>query len=793
MGKKGFSAVEMIFTLVLVGALTGIGVVAYRNIQSRAEEAAHNKDQVVLQQVMESFRITGGNMAAILANTDLSADQQAAALTIVMQKGSTAETVKQTGRITSTIPADTVIVRYTGTDKDRLMPSPSEAPITLALVKAGQTTVSEDGAAAVTTPGPSDPVAFIVTKKTSILGAQAATASEAAVAAANTVLNPNVLGAHYAVGSQYLWNEDASSSSGSLPSSNDTNPGAGVVGVPGAVGLTVAAEFSPGVMGVGTGNYTYNEYQGSSPATVSYYVFRVDGKPLFAEDVNFGSIGLKVLMSNNTSTPQFSRPVSVKTVPASLAGGLGNKVQGLSFSATLKDLFAFGAYQPNAENLSYVIQVYANATETGKLGHPGIAPLQSAGMMNTRAITVTHPTKFKLAFAFDKSGIGNLNDPKDPTAGKGSLAAPVPNMINDPNAGDDLPMGQVPQIQSGTKIDYVYRYYRFNKPTNEDLPDVATAYVSVFRDDGTPVSIGELDDLVITYNNQDFSLKATDANFKLTPSTANLAASGAPAGSATFSFRLTPDIADPQADKTFTLALKSVTASAAGLKGAQGAGSIVGTSSTATDPVYVNVKKRAATLVVKRSSGDDWIRYADLNDYQNGPNKDVTMNITRSDGGLLAKTDVDISASRFVLNSLVAGASTNGVNSSKFTLGSTPLMSTTGIKVTKPVNNTVLTYALAPLLNTIALPTAWPKPQIQLQFYLYPSTAAIIGDKDKDPIQIPAASNSTFSTSSVNVGRVMLFADWLGAVPYNGPTSGNSGSQTAPGGGGTKTNGVGGN
>lgn len=782
MSNKAFSVVEVLFTLVLVGVLSGIGVVAYRNIQSRAEEAAHNKDQVVLQQVIESFRITGGNMAGILASTDLSAREKAAALTLVLQQGLTADAYKASGTVTTTLGSDMVIVPYTGTDKARLLASPVDNPVTLTLLPSGTPNPGEDvggAASGVTMPSPGTPQlqTFVVTKKTSTLGAQAnltPTEQTNAANAANAVRTASAIGAHYAVGSSYLWNEDASTTNSSaLSSVNDTNPSAGVVGLPGAVNLRMASTFSGN-----SGVYTYDDYQGTGTATATYYVFREDGKPLYTEDVTFGGVSIKVLMNTNTSSPQFTyNPISTR-VPSSLTGGLG-EVIGLKFDIKLKDLLAFGTYQPNAEALNYLIRVPANPTDKGRMGRPGMAPIAS-GIVFDRNITVGRPTKLKLAFAFDKTG----------SKGDGLTTAVVANMVDAPATGDDFSLTP-DKVQDGWKVDYIYRYYQFGKPTAENIADKAVAYVAVYRDDGKPVAANELDDLVLTYNGRDLSSKAKT----LTDVTASgKTISGAPAGTATFSFVL-PDndgipvsttspsaqaIAKAQTGAKFTLALKKASFSTTGIKGSQSVGSLIDTDASASAPVYVNVNAKTAKLIVKRNSGDSWIRYATFNDktnltsdYTYGANKDVTVLITRSDGvngvKLTRSTDIDTTKSQFKIAALNAGAGTNGVQSNKWTLGQTAL----GGSYTGVPSNAVLqlSYQLAPLSSVTQLPLQpdmWPTPQVQLQFYVHPSAPASVGDQDRDPILVPPASTSTFDSNSPNVARILLFADWKGALPYNG-------------------------
>jgi len=461
-------------------------------------------------------------------------------------------------------------------------------------------------------------------------------------------------------------------------------------------------------------------------------------------------------------------------VPSELTGGLGGNVNGFYFSMHPKELYAFPTtYTPKAADLNFSLISAISSSASGRMGHPGIAPLTSDQKIARTNITVGHPTQLKVALAFDKTG----------DTGKNKLTAPA--YPPPPQVMLDEPVAPV------LTVDYIYRFYQFTRPTAfaSTDPDVANMYVAIYRDDDTPVKPEELTNFSFNYGSTTLALK------DMTPAPSGVSLAGVPSGSATYMVRL-PAIANPQADTQFDLSLQDITPSAIGLKGAQGAGSIIGVADSASEPVVVNVKARMTTLVVTRADGKpNWIRYSSLLDptdthnYTTGMDKDLTISISRADGALFSKSDIDIPGSKLKMNSLVAGSGTDGVGSVKFTLGTTSLPSSPALFRNKnaiPSNKEVM-YLLEPLATTIPVPALWDKPQVQLQLYIVPSTNAQKGDKDKDPIQLPLNSSNTFSNTSANVGRVLLFADWLGALPYDGSPS-NSQTTTVPTTGGSSSN-----
>jgi prepilin-type N-terminal cleavage/methylation domain-containing protein len=89
--KKAFSLVELLVTLVLIAVLSGVAISVYKNISKSAQLTAQNQDQQALQQIIESFHTTGGNLSTI--NTQVADPyERAAALTLLFQSPSSSIT-----------------------------------------------------------------------------------------------------------------------------------------------------------------------------------------------------------------------------------------------------------------------------------------------------------------------------------------------------------------------------------------------------------------------------------------------------------------------------------------------------------------------------------------------------------------------------------------------------------------------------------------------------------------------------------------------------------------------------
>jgi prepilin-type N-terminal cleavage/methylation domain-containing protein len=81
--KKAFSLIELLVTLALIAVMVGIAVGVYNNISKSAQMVAQNQDQQALQQVINSFKTSGGDMSSISTIRD--PHEQAAALTALFQ------------------------------------------------------------------------------------------------------------------------------------------------------------------------------------------------------------------------------------------------------------------------------------------------------------------------------------------------------------------------------------------------------------------------------------------------------------------------------------------------------------------------------------------------------------------------------------------------------------------------------------------------------------------------------------------------------------------------------------
>ena len=103
--KKAFSLIELLVTLAIIGIVAAIIMNAYSGIQNSAIAVAQQKDQAELNQVLAELRMSGGNLAAIIAadttlTTPASAGQlgtEAAELTAFLQNPVTSASKTQKG------------------------------------------------------------------------------------------------------------------------------------------------------------------------------------------------------------------------------------------------------------------------------------------------------------------------------------------------------------------------------------------------------------------------------------------------------------------------------------------------------------------------------------------------------------------------------------------------------------------------------------------------------------------------------------------------------------------------
>lgn len=475
----------MLVTLSIVAVMVGVGMTTYRNLQRQAQETAQNRDQVVLKQVVDSFRMTGGNMQALLANSSLanSPSQMAAALTRVMQGTASAAARKQTGQISNLVSADMVIVPYSASDGlSRLAINADRTGLELRTTGAG----------------------FIVVKNDTLLGRQAVSAKPLAQQVAAAVLDPSsISGARYAdaqdpaTASGYIWNEDATTVSVSGGSS--TTGGTTSTNVPGNVALVVRP--------AGQGDYTYYQYQGAgNNPSYDFYIYRADGKQLYREDFT-------PTVSNSLGVNVSVTPTSV-IVPASITGSLGS-VSG--FLCRINNLTAIAKYDtsnyrsPQASNpigVQYSLDVSAVSTPIGRLGRPGMGGLSASPAASSARIRVSAPTKLKAEYWFTNT-VRNLSYPSY-TRGYATAASGI----------------TTPQGQNTRSPLYLYHNYQFgSEPARNPGPDsqaqgATYAYIFVYRDfEGqnaaevpTNKSAVALQDFTITlrYADRDFTISAKD-------------------------------------------------------------------------------------------------------------------------------------------------------------------------------------------------------------------------------------------------------------------------------------------
>jgi general secretion pathway protein G len=71
--KQGFTIIELLIVIVVIGILASITIVAYNGVQGRAQDARRMSDIVKIQQGLELYKIQNGSYpAATSANTDSS-------------------------------------------------------------------------------------------------------------------------------------------------------------------------------------------------------------------------------------------------------------------------------------------------------------------------------------------------------------------------------------------------------------------------------------------------------------------------------------------------------------------------------------------------------------------------------------------------------------------------------------------------------------------------------------------------------------------------------------------------
>jgi Tfp pilus assembly protein PilE len=186
--RNAFSIIELLITCAILAIVAGLGVAAYGVLSKNAQLAVSNNDQAALQQVMEAFHMTGGNLAAI-TNSSAIDDAKAAALSGLLQNSVDKNSRVQKGAVGNLLNSDLVVIAYPGSQTD-------DGRSRLVVSNAAQ------GTFAVATSG----AGFIAVNKTSALASHATVDTSSSLY--TSAVQPNLTGAKYASGEAYVWNED---------------------------------------------------------------------------------------------------------------------------------------------------------------------------------------------------------------------------------------------------------------------------------------------------------------------------------------------------------------------------------------------------------------------------------------------------------------------------------------------------------------------------------------------------------------------------------------------------------
>lgn len=245
--KKAFSLIELLITCCLLAVVIGIIVVSYSNLRARAVNIAQDRDQKLLKEISEAFRVTGGgfvnigSLRNITTSTTLSREQMAAALTLLFQKpvNVSVNARVRNGAVATLLPDDKVVVPYANADG------------LLRLVVDGTT-----GALKLQTVGDG----FIVVNRNSELGATAQIASVQAQLALMRARGSNTEGTTYADNTSYVWDDDQNTIEGPTTTSM---PPTVPPSIPTFVKLAIDIDFIDGT-GISTGNkFNFKQYDGS--------------------------------------------------------------------------------------------------------------------------------------------------------------------------------------------------------------------------------------------------------------------------------------------------------------------------------------------------------------------------------------------------------------------------------------------------------------------------------------------------------------------------------------------------
>jgi Tfp pilus assembly protein PilE len=361
--KKGLSLVELLMTLSLALIMGTIIYGTYNKLRSRSTTIVQNRDQMVLKQVMETFHVMGGSVAKITADSTVSMEAKALALTNLLQNngGSSSQSRVLKGVVGAGISSDMVVVAYApnvGADdgRVRLVIDNSTGNLMAATTGAGFVVVSKSQNSSMVPSAASN--------------ASNQPAANALISAVNSDLN-TVKGMHYADSNAYVWNEDTTivngPGSGTIASSGPTGPTGPLASLVIDPPIFSGAPFS---VGGGVANYSSWEYQ--SDPTVSFFVHRSDNQPLSVGEVN---ISLNASSNGATWTPNYNTQSPSGSVP-----GVVIQVNGFLAKSSFSNTYVVGQ-----SDITHVINVTVSRTSS-----PSIVATPVASSATLNAI---HPVK----------------------------------------------------------------------------------------------------------------------------------------------------------------------------------------------------------------------------------------------------------------------------------------------------------------------------------------------------------------------------------------------------------------
>jgi prepilin-type N-terminal cleavage/methylation domain-containing protein len=256
--RKAFTLIEIVLVLAILAIVVGLSSVAYRSLQKQTKDIARTSTQRSFLKALDSFRSTGGDVAAILdANKDVSAVAQGQALLNALAEKASAtsrESLGKVGELLENVPDMVVIANEADDNSSRL------------IVDGDTVKIATSGKGFV-----------IVPASDTTEGKSATMASQAAA----------VVGAEYAQGTaspSYIWNEEGKGISGSNPGEGGT-PSVGTPDVTGLGKTTLVIHYADSSSDIDhmAKKFYYSEYVGDAAIKIS--ISRSDNQNISAADV----------------------------------------------------------------------------------------------------------------------------------------------------------------------------------------------------------------------------------------------------------------------------------------------------------------------------------------------------------------------------------------------------------------------------------------------------------------------------------------------------------------------------